>query len=800
VATKEDRPPMPPPTGAAAGIDRVSDRPTGPGSPPLPVRLGSDIPVVNRTHLQVVTMAWQVRPSQDSLIVAIKGTFEIVPDRPARPRAESTFPTGELHVEDDENKSCCCPSDYAIFKPRADVLLRGHAHAPGGRATAMRVGLRLGQPGNRLDKAIAVIGDRQWRRGITGTAPTAPLPFDTLALDYEHAFGGPKHPDNPWGKGHGESAELPNLERLDQVVTSPSDKHLPACFAPLPMQWPERWRKLGTYDRAWLRTRWPYFPDDFDWSFYQAAPADQQLAYLQGDEPFELEGVHREHRVLRGTLPGLRPRCFVLERPEAGGRLVAVPLRLDTVLFEADAMSIELVWRGMLDVTADDAPEARALFVTTQAVREPELDRDQAFARLLAAVAPLEPVAPAPEAAPANDTGQAQADAAAQAEAAAQDAEDAAFEQGIRRRLASAGIDSAVEPPPLPPPPAPNAMAAPRRQAGMREGDGQAVLAALTPPRNEPAPAAEAPRPMRERVMAMLRGGESFDGFDFEEGDFSDLDFSGRSLVGSRMLRARLRRTRFDRAVLTDAQLGSADLTDASLLDADLSGADLTDATLRRARLDGARLSLAELCAVHADGATFTDATGQGVRFGRGEFAGASFERMRVGRADFTEATLDDARFASAELPSITLYDARGEGAVFDGATMPGARAEGAELPGASFVGVQAPDSVFENVRMDRASFVGANLRGASFLRAVCREANFTQADLSEARLERADVAGSRLQGANLMMASLEAADLRLCDLRGANLHAAGLWKAKLQDARLEGAIVTKSTLVMRPA
>ena len=88
------------------------------------------------------------------------------------------------------------------------------------------------------------------------------------------------------------------------------------------MEWKDRRAKMGSYGRRWLKTRWPYYPDDFDWSFYQAAPAAQQLGLpLRGDEPFEAAGVHPEHRELKGSLPGERPRCFGAERGADSGRL-----------------------------------------------------------------------------------------------------------------------------------------------------------------------------------------------------------------------------------------------------------------------------------------------------------------------------------------------------------------------------------------------------------------------------------------------------------------------------------------------
>lgn len=127
------------------------------------------------------------------------------------------------------------------------------------------------------------------------------------------------------GVGHAASSagpelpRLPNLEDPAHLITSPRDTPPPVCFGPNRADWKERRSKLGTYDAGWVKTRWPYFPEDFEWTYFQGAPRAQQLAYLGGDEPYEIAGMSREHPTLRGSLPGLRPRCALEETREAGG-------------------------------------------------------------------------------------------------------------------------------------------------------------------------------------------------------------------------------------------------------------------------------------------------------------------------------------------------------------------------------------------------------------------------------------------------------------------------------------------------
>jgi uncharacterized protein YjbI with pentapeptide repeats len=764
--------------------------------PELPPRVGDDIPVVSTTHYETGTLSWQIRPPQNTLVVVVKGSFDIAAEGPVTPCDESDFTEGERTFEDDPDASAVYPSDLALVKPKADVVLVGHAHAPGGEARGMKVTFQFGSAERGFARSLLVHGDRAWKKSVGGVVPGDPEPFARVPLVYERAYGGPKYAANPCGRGHGDSALMPNLELPGKPVLSPSDKQQPACFAPIAEAWTERWGKLGSYDRRWLATRWPYFAEDFDPRFFQAAPLEQQLDELSGDEPFRIEGVHPEHRVIRGSLPAVRPCCFAVERRERGGELRAVPLVLDTAVFDTDAMKLQLVWRGHLDVRADDAPEVQALFVTSEAVGDERMTVDEAQARLLAALARPEPE-PAPEPEPPADPEPAAKADEPDPELEKIEATIAAHEAEAAKLAAAAGLDDAAAEPP--PPPDPEALAEAMREAGAAPGEIEEVLEALEPPQEDEEPPGEPePPPIRDRVQAMLLGGESFEEFDFEQGDLSGLDFSRRCLDRANLGRACFGGCSFEGASLVEAQAGGADLQAALLSNADLTAADLTCARLTGARFQGANLSYAELSNASGQGTVFTGAHGERTTFSGSDWTAASFDETRLERADFTDCRLDAARFSNAALEAITLYDAKGEAVTFAGASMPGARAEGAHLARCDFTRIEAPGSVFENALLDEADFRGANLADTTFLRATCRQADFTQATLTEARLARADLRGAKLCRANLMMATLESADLTIADLSGANLHAAGLWKAKLQDAKLDGTIRTQSTLAVR--
>ena len=50
--------------------------------------------------------------------------------------------------------------------------------------------------------------------------------------------------------------------------------------------------KAGTYDATWHATRWPWFPADIDWSYFNAAPTEQRIVALLNDDSNAVGQVH----------------------------------------------------------------------------------------------------------------------------------------------------------------------------------------------------------------------------------------------------------------------------------------------------------------------------------------------------------------------------------------------------------------------------------------------------------------------------------------------------------------------------
>ena len=291
----------------------------------------------------------------ERLVVVVKGTFEI-PEDGSEPRlaadqvplvmADEFFGEPGLSAMRHE-------SDFALVKPRCDVLVVGSAHAPDGRPTdRVSVGFRLGS----LVKTFDVVGDRVW----DGRRPTPAQFFVRKAIHYGVAYGGMdahrEHPErqqtyatNPVGVGFYPISRgaalvgkpLPNTEETRTPVTSTNGQYRPMAFGPLGRNFDPRFRFAGTYDQRWQDETFPFLPADFDTKYFQSAPADQQMEYPLGGEEVALLNLTPAGRAFF-RLPTVDvPVEFTnvaYERTEA--RAI-----VDTIVIEPDQRRVTLVWR-----------------------------------------------------------------------------------------------------------------------------------------------------------------------------------------------------------------------------------------------------------------------------------------------------------------------------------------------------------------------------------------------------------------------------------------------------------------------
>ena len=272
--------------------------------------------------------------------------------------------------------------EQGMPKPKAEVLVHGSCFAPDEvPVRGARVSFRVGS----IHKGLDVFGRRFWRkRGGVYETVTDPEPFTVMDINYNNAFGGEGFAKNPVGVGYipdnapsgHDLWPLPCVEDPNHLIASPHDRPEPAGFCPYDLMWPQRHDKLGTYDERWLRERWPYYPEDMNYSFFNTAPDDQQREeYFQGDESLEIENMHRSLPGIRSGLPGLRMRCFLTQlSPGDPDRKNAQfrenTTRLDTVwLFPADLRGVA-VYRGVAETVDDEASDVLRIFLASERLKE----------------------------------------------------------------------------------------------------------------------------------------------------------------------------------------------------------------------------------------------------------------------------------------------------------------------------------------------------------------------------------------------------------------------------------------------
>jgi hypothetical protein len=323
--------------------------------------------LVHATGMQAEYCLGTQVDGRELLVTAIKGTFSFPP-----PGAEAELAAQQeplTFADTFSGEPGLSPpvyeSDVAPRKPRCDVLLNGSAHAPGGRpVTRLPVTLQVGG----FAKAFMIVGDRYWLKSLNSIRATAPRPFLIMPITYERAFGGvdasSRNPaehetfrPNPAGRGfyRRPSADaldgkpLPNTEELDNPFKRPDGSYRPMAFGPIGRNWLPRAPLAGTYDADWQENVFPALPKDFDESYYQSAPGDQQIPYPRGGEPVVLTHLTPEGRT-GFRLPARQFRVWYLKpnREEVETRAV-----IDTLIIEPDRRRFMVVWRSALALRRD---------------------------------------------------------------------------------------------------------------------------------------------------------------------------------------------------------------------------------------------------------------------------------------------------------------------------------------------------------------------------------------------------------------------------------------------------------------
>jgi uncharacterized protein YjbI with pentapeptide repeats len=733
--------------------------------------------------------------------------------------------------------------DEAMPKARAEYLLAGSAYAPGGSAAAVDVRAQVGP----LQKHVRVVGDRRWIAG----AMSAPEPFTSLPLHWSRAYGGEGEPRNPVGRGRnpvstdaGMVHPLPNLEDPRRPVRSPGDRPEPVGFGALDFSWPQRFSRIGTYDAAWLKDQFPGLARDIDWNFFNVAPEDQRAdAWWRGDESYAFEGMHPEHPVLRGSLPGLTVRAFVTvgDRPWA-----ELGMRLDTLHFFPEAERVAMVFRGVTLVDTDDGHDLHDVMLACERIGEPRALEHYAHVRanrLDETHAPKfvlreQDLVPAELLdAPPDPVVSALSSLATPENLRARNMERRAHRERdkMEAKVREAGLDPAlfvrpVEPAPGPAPD-PNDIGAlmeyaEREGARAREAAEAHRVTAVAQARAacteagvdfdalQAAVAQHNAGPPRFRArdeLARLRGElerAAAQGADVTamRALLDDPTVESRLVVAEQALLNAYRnhahrmhpaarapeeaslwwRDRIAEAILAGQRIDGTDLTGADLSGMDLRGGSFRDCYMEGCNLEGSDLSRVDLTGAvlaraRLRGANLQGARLQGANLGGADLADADFTGADLIRACLATASMPRTRFHRADLLKADLLEATFGETDFREARLREAIFLQVDLTGCSFAGADLTQAVFLECRLDRADLSQCRAEHAALVKTSARQVNLRGATINHLRV----VHGSDLTGA----------DLQQCKARQANLRGTPMTGAKLSKSDFDGADLSECDL-----
>ena len=804
--------------------------------------------IINQTQFQFAQSSGRINFPGYSLTLILKGTFDLLQGQNAILSEEQLFPTGDEFFPDDVDMqgSCRYESDFAYFKPKADLLLSGHCHSPNGKPVpACHVKFQVGTH----EKTLNVFGDRRWKRTFGARTISDPEPFARMELKYENSFGGEGYKKNPVGKGfskqeteEGKKARfLPNIEDPGNMIGSPRSRPNPAGFGPLGNMWGQRFTKMGSYKGKYLKERWPWFAEDFDYGYFNAAPPDMQVeGYLRGDEELYFENFHPEHSKFVSRLPGIRVRCFInkqvdLESDEP--KFQEISMKLDTLWADMDNTKLVLVWRGVTEVQTEEFEEILHSFIISEPLAEQPATTEKCHEMFLGALATEEAEwAVEPEEQPEEPRVEPPEDEKPEEDKQEEHPKPGDMKKLIKAQtsaiLAKFGIDMDSLPPEV------------RKKA---EKDQDNVLDKILEIDPEKRMAMEQAEHKKQISEALSKAGIDLNDLQplsdkakkeqirlFAELGMDDPGFMQSPEIASLMsiMGALMPKMGMDPENLNPfiaeakkqqekmkKRLGLEDEEESpgeekpieltreivqerasrnnSFEGEDLQGIDLSDLDLKgidfsRANFSGVVLKNSDLSNTNLTNAILTEAD-----LSKAILTGAILKGAEIAKGNLTGCIAKNADMTDTNLGSSVMNDADLSGAIFIGAVMTQVNLTDAYLINTTLKGADLAESNLTNAILKNADLSDVNLKKANLTGADMSEANLTSAVLTDSSMEDSDVTGANLSGADLKKANLKKACLKETDFTKANLSESDLTQATLTDAVFEKANMQGVVLVV---
>lgn len=733
-------------------------------------------------------------------------------------------------------------------KIKSEVLAMGWAFAPEGRKVPARsVKIQVGS----WSKELWVVGDRVWRSGVA----TEPIAFDRMPLSWERAFGGEGYALNPIGRGlapvktdTGQVVHpLPNIELPKKLVGAPGDRPPPAGFGAIDPGWPRRMSKAGTYDKHWLETRFPDYPDDFDPTYFNTAPEDQWLDKpLEGGEQIVVERMHPTKESIETTVPRFVVRAFVSRETDL---LRDVAMKLDTIILVPHIERFVMLYRAYVEVKDDEASDVSDLLVALErpnepkgmshyrAIREKRLDREKGGLYALRDGDLLPPNIRVGAAASEEDYAALLAREGL-VERATKNRARAELERA-REEMREAGLDPDKHLP----------QDIPKEENKAPDMNNLAEFVETTEKQARDA-VAEAEK-HRERVMEDARQMCLDNGLDFDKlladakkkqggppkfsakaemerllemaqlsanagigipevARLADEDLAQKLLQTERVLKDTYRkhvhqmprayeldeehsrrvRLEVEAMLINGESLAERDFTGANLSGLDFSGRDLSRSFMEAAHLEGckfvgAKLEQTVLARAKLANAVFTTAKLMGANFGEADCANAQFD----GGVDATEAVFYRTDLRGANLRGMLLIKADINEAKLAGADLSGVVASELTVLRSDFRGAKFDGAKITESNLLELDFSGVDFRRCTFDSTVLLDVTANGANFDDAKLETLRVVGVD-RGSSLEGATFRRANLRKAFFRGARLQ-----KADFSDALLDNADLSKCDL-----
>lgn len=316
--------------------------------------------VISVGSLPVASLLWQPRPGAWMFTFFCKATYSLRPGESPLAEEQQPLNKADRYWHDIPTNSLMAPSDITPLRPRTDVVLVGSAFAPGGAPLRSLVARLVVAD---IDKRIEVYCDRLQNRS---GAIQEGAPFSQMSLAYERAAGGPDSA-NPVGMrpdawDTNGNRRLPNVQAPGSQRQGTMNRAEVEGFGPIAPTWPSRRFRLGQHAASWSEASLLQQPlPDFDRSYFNTAPSDQQTQRLEDNARITLENLHPEHAQLVTSLPGIHPHAFI-RRPDRIPE--SAQIGIDLLWIHTDKAVCTLTWRGQ--VPLDNPQEDGVVMVAVE--------------------------------------------------------------------------------------------------------------------------------------------------------------------------------------------------------------------------------------------------------------------------------------------------------------------------------------------------------------------------------------------------------------------------------------------------